>query len=366
MYPLTHPNTSFDLPLLAPTIRFPPSSSTVALAMLNGEFNKKGVSLTNLKKKPRAATTRQAGKGLKAKSQPKSAFPRLSSTGAEGADSGLERYLVEDDDDGVEDSDYLQGETMAIAANKLRELEKLSLGNSLQHQLQKAQRTMSAFIPSSMSLVGQESRGLSDIESKFMLRQAEHGDVSSLVTHMDILPSVQPSSSSSIGIGSGVTGETGTGGLSDKTSMALFGKVGDVMRERITALEKQVVSLTTLNERKDRELETAEEKLRKSRSHAEQQKRTMETEKMRLQEMHEQALLSLKEKHLVDMAAVASAVAPPNHSGNGGERDHDHGPSSKGAPLGEAHKSLLNQLEVLRVESRRMQEQVDRSPLNTP
>ena len=289
---------------------------------------------------------------------------------------GMDRYLVDDDDgdDGTEDVDYLHGESMAIAANKLRELEKLSLGNSLQHQWQQAQLTKTSIAPSSMTIggPGQGQGGLSEIESKFMLRQAEHGDVSSLVTHLDGLPSSSsaqlPSSSSSSGVGSGVGAETGAGGLSDKTSMALFGKVGDVMRERITALEKQVASLTTSNERKDRELETAEEKLRKSRLHAEQQKRTMETEKMRIHEMHEQALLSLKEKHLVDMAAVASAVAPPNNNSSSsgrGENDHDHGVVSKGAPLGEAHKSLLNQLEVLRVESRRMQEQVDGSPVHT-
>ena len=290
----------------------------------------------------------------------------------EGGDDGMDRHLLVDDD-GVDEVEYLHGESMAIAANKLRELEKQSLGNTLQHQWQQAQLNKTVGGAGGQGQgIGVGVEGLSDIESKFMLRQAEHGDVSSLVTHLDGLPpssSIQPpssssSSASSKGVGSVVGTEAGSGagvgGLSDKSSMALFGKVGDVMRERITTLEKQVVNLTTSLERKDRELETSEEKLRKSRLHAEQQKRTFETEKHRVQEMHEQAMLLLKEKHLMDMAAVASAVAPPSSSNGGGdEKDHDHGPSSKAsAPLGEAHKSLLNQLEVLRVESRRMQEQV--------
>jgi hypothetical protein len=68
---------------------------------------------------------------------------------------------------------------------------------------------------------------------------------------------------------------------------------------------------------------------------------------MRLQEV-----LLLKEQHLKEMAAVASVMAPAPASAAA----HADEKAKSAAPLGEAHKSLLTQLEVLRNESRRMQE----------
>jgi len=68
--------------------------------------------------------------------------------------------------------------------------------------------------------------------------------------------------------------------------------------------------------------------------------------------MRPQAVLLLKEQHLKEMAAVASVMAPAPASAAA----HADEKAKAAAPLGEAHKSLLTQLEVLRNESRRMQE----------
>jgi ribosomal protein L12E/L44/L45/RPP1/RPP2 len=65
-----------------------------------------------------------------------------------------------------------------------------------------------------------------------------------------------------------------------------------------------------------------------------------------------QEVLLLKEQHLKEMAAVASVMAPAPASAAA----HADEKAKAAAPLGEAHKSLLTQLEVLRNESRRMQE----------
>jgi len=68
--------------------------------------------------------------------------------------------------------------------------------------------------------------------------------------------------------------------------------------------------------------------------------------------MRPQEVLLLKEQHLKEMAAVASVMAPAPASAAA----HADEKAKAAAPLGEAHKSLLTQLEVLRNESRRMQE----------
>ena len=62
-----------------------------------------------------------------------------------------------------------------------------------------------------------------------------------------------------------------------------------------------------------------------------------------------QEVLLLKEQHLKQMALMASAVAPPAPT-------DDKTKAAPAAALGEAHKGLLTQLEVLRTESRRTQE----------
>ena len=68
----------------------------------------------------------------------------------------------------------------------------------------------------------------------------------------------------------------------------MFGRVSEVLRDRVTLLEKEVAALTAKCERKDRELEAADVKARKHVLAADTLKRSYDVEVKRLADAHEQ------------------------------------------------------------------------------
>ena len=68
-------------------------------------------------------------------------------------------------------------------------------------------------------------------------------------------------------------------------------------------------TLTHQLERKENELDTSSDKLRKAKSETESIKRLLATEKTQLKEAYEKELLVLKEQHMKEMAAAIGTPA---------------------------------------------------------
>lgn len=133
----------------------------------------------------------------------------------------------------------------------------------------------------------------------------------------------------------------------------------DTLQERVHAFEKQIKTLIAAIQRKEGEQEKTEDKLRRTITELQAIKRASNSEKAQMEKNHEHELLLLKEQHLKDMAQMASSLSiSPSSPTKYGETV---GSTNVGPGVGggrESHRHLLAQLDMLRAEQKRAQEQI--------
>lgn len=134
----------------------------------------------------------------------------------------------------------------------------------------------------------------------------------------------------------------------------------DALQERLLTLEKQITTLVAAIERKEGEQEKTEDKLRRTLIELEAFKRASNSNKVQVENNQERALILLKEQHLKDMAQMTSSLslAPssPTKYGEGVGNTSIGGPAGGGGR--ESHRHLLAQLDMLRAEQKRAQDQI--------
>jgi DNA repair exonuclease SbcCD ATPase subunit len=116
---------------------------------------------------------------------------------------------------------------------------------------------------------------------------------------------------------------------------------------KISAFENQVKTLQTVIERKDKEQGKTEDKLHRIANELEANKKLLVTDRTSFKVSHERALLLLKEQHLKDMTEMASSLSSVN----------SQIVSDEASGVSESNRRLLSQLEVMRAEQRRVQDQ---------
>ena len=127
--------------------------------------------------------------------------------------------------------------------------------------------------------------------------------------------------------------------------------MGNTLRKEKEVLEKQLGNLTAAMERKEAEQERTEARLRRIFSELETLKRTTNAEKIQSVGIHERAIILLREQHLKEMAGMTSSLSLQSSSNNLSER-------RTGDQIGgDANRRLLLQLNVMRTEQRRLEEQ---------
>lgn len=127
--------------------------------------------------------------------------------------------------------------------------------------------------------------------------------------------------------------------------------MGNTLRKEKEVLEKQLGNLTAAMERKEAEQERTEARLRRIFSELETLKRTTNAEKIQSVGIHERAIILLREQHLKEMAGMTSSLSLQSSSNNLSERRN-------GDQIGgDANRRLLLQLNVMRTEQRRLEEQ---------
>ena len=183
---------------------------------------------------------------------------------------------------------------------------------------------------------------MSGSEADFMVRQAQQGDVEST------LPTGQP-----LGFEGPNGGFAGGDSVGSAGSLAVVGQVDSALRDRVVDLTKQLESSVSANHRKDTEIELLSEKLRRTLSDLDASRRHFEVELRKKEDEADMKILDLKEKHANHMATIANA--PPSSdtsTGNGaaGGMDDPNSASFQG------NKQLMDQLEALRKENRRLEQ----------
>ena len=194
---------------------------------------------------------------------------------------------------------------------------------------------------------------MSGVEFDFMVRQDNLGDLSNFSTQSHF----------SLGNRNHEKKVPGPSDFNFNSSnkvhdlLPVYENNNDALKERIILLEKQVSTLTATIERKESEQEKTENRLKRTFTELESYKRAYQTEISQLDNKHEQAILLLKEHYLREMALMTSVTQPSrnvlqdnnNGNGNGGGNMTDNNGS-------EGHKQLLQQLDYMRAEQRRMEE----------
>jgi hypothetical protein len=166
---------------------------------------------------------------------------------------------------------------------------------------------------------------VSNSESDFMARHAQHGDTGMLggVEAMDSL-------------------------LSNGSLVGVADKVDPALRDRVKQLERQVQQLSAAGERKDGEIDKLLERLKKSNSDLDHARKWSQGELQRLKDEHEMDVIRLREQHAKQMAAIAIAPEPQvNFDGSSSSS-----PSKQASDAFQANRQLLEQLETLRSEQR--------------
>jgi len=220
----------------------------------------------------------------------------------------------------------LQRGGMLEDEERLARLERMaSLPNQLsflqQQQQQQQWISAEAFNPTG-SFAGSV---VSNSESDFMARHAQHGDTGMLggVDAMDSL-------------------------LSNGSLVGVADKLDPALRDRVKQLERQVQQLSAAGERKDGEIDKLLERLKKSNSDLDHARKWSQGELQRLKDEHEMDVIRLREQHAKQMAAIAIAPEPQvNFDGS-----TSSSPSKQASDAFQANRQLLEQLETLRSEQR--------------
>ncbi len=182
---------------------------------------------------------------------------------------------------------------------------------------------------------------MSGSEADFMVRQAQQGDVEST------LPTSQPAFE---GTGGGFAGgdSVGTAG-----SLAVVGQVDSALRDRVVDLTKQLESSVSANHRKDAEIELLSEKLRKTLFDLDSSRRHFEAELRNKEDETDMKILELKETHAKHMSTIANTPHSsniPDKAGSEGDKEDLNSAAFQG------NKQLMDQLEALRKENRRLEQ----------
>lgn len=129
------------------------------------------------------------------------------------------------------------------------------------------------------------------------------------------------------------------------------------LKERIIALEKQVSTLNNSIVRKDEEFHKLEDRLRKVNVDFDNSRKNNARVIQQLKEDHERELIRLREQHAHEMSFIA-AVGPEDVSKPPQGRANAPSSPKKNAtdPSFEANKNLIEQIDVLRNEHRRLQD----------
>lgn len=195
---------------------------------------------------------------------------------------------------------------------------------------------------------------VSGSEADFMVRQAQNGDVESTLGGVQV---------GERGFGGSVGGDS----IASAGSLAVVGQVDGALKERVVSLTKQLESAVSANHRKDSEIEVLSEKLRKSLSDLDTTRRQAESDLQHQEDDFEFKVLELKESHAKHMSSMASASGNPAAGAAGGlDQSHNalttggtgNGPSTDPNSVSfQGNKQLMDQLESLRKENRRISQE---------
>ena len=141
--------------------------------------------------------------------------------------------------------------------------------------------------------------------------------------------------------------------IEDKFLSPVHDIMGDALRKEKHVLEKQLGNLAAAMERKEAEQERTEARLRRIFSELETLKRTTNAEKIQSVGNHERAIILLREQHLKEMAGMTSSLSLHSPANNSSERRS----GDQNGGNGDANRRLLLQLNVMRTEQRRLEEQ---------
>lgn len=128
-------------------------------------------------------------------------------------------------------------------------------------------------------------------------------------------------------------------------------KLTEALQTRVVNLEKQVVSLNSTIERKDKELGKMGDKLKRSIMEKDEIKKASAQELRAKDEECQQQFLNLRQQHAREMSFIATAGSSHGDPSSPGPT----GAAKKSESAFEANKKLVEQLEVLRNEQERMQ-----------
>lgn len=198
-----------------------------------------------------------------------------------------------------------------------------------------------------------QSSVISTSESEYMLRAAQNGEVSQL-SLFEEKNSFVPTNGGGLGFGNDSIGSLDSVGAGIMGNMK--NQLNSALKERVEQLDKQVASLTGQIERKEEEQGKTELKLRRVVNELENVRKAFTKEIQLLRENHEKTIIQMQVDFGEKMATIAGGPIDKS-DGNISDEEGNYNKSKKQSDIAfEGNRQLVEQLEVLRVENKKLQD----------